>query len=86
MMRNSRQLAAVFAALLLAGAALARADGLQRESGSVWAAETDCSREAFKHFPDYTADSNAKRENYRRACLRAKGLPAENGSVPIPGN
>jgi hypothetical protein len=85
-MRFSRQLAAIFAALLLAGAARAHADSLQRESSSIWAAETECSREAFKQFPDYTADSNAKRENYRRACLRAKGLPAENGSVPTAGN
>jgi hypothetical protein len=70
----------------VAVASPSRADDAQRGAQSKWAQETECSREAFKHFPDYTPESNANRENYRRACLRARGLPAESGRVAPQGN
>ena len=41
----------------------------------------DCTRKAFKAFPDYTPAGNAQRENYRRACLRSKGLPSPDGAA-----
>jgi hypothetical protein len=86
MMRFKWKALAIIGVLAAAGAASARADSLQRDSTGVWAQETECSREAFKHFPDYTPESNAKRENYRRACLRAGGLPAESGPATSPNN
>jgi len=70
----------------LAAATPARADDQQRNAQSKWAQETECSRQAFKQFPDYTPESNANRENFRRACLRAHSLPAESGRVAPQGN
>jgi hypothetical protein len=56
------------------------------ESNSVWAVADRCAREAARLFPDYTPQSNADRENYRRACLRANNEPAPNGQAAISNN
>jgi len=40
----------------------------------------NCTRAAYKQFPDHTADANAKREAARLKCLRASNLPAETAS------
>ena len=70
----------------VAAVAPARADDAQRSAQTKWAQESECSRQAFKQFPDYTPEANANRENFRRACLRARGLPADSGRVTPQGN
>ena len=71
-----------FAALALP--APAGADEKQQSSDTEWRAMDGCAREAFQKFPDYTHESNLKREAYRRACLRKKGLPAPDDPLPQP--
>lgn len=64
-------LAALF--LPLAGA---RADPNQQTATGAWRSADDCAKAAFKQFPDYTPESNAKREAMRLECLRNHRLPA----------
>jgi hypothetical protein len=76
-------------AVLLVGilAALApaasRASERSQLSNSKWHASDQCTREAFRRFPDYNADSNSKRETFRRQCLRAQNLPVPDGGTPL---
>jgi hypothetical protein len=68
--------------LACALAAPAQAGSLQqRDANTEWQIANDCTRKAFKAFPDYTPVGNAERENYRRACLRGKGLPSPDGAA-----
>jgi hypothetical protein len=79
-MRRSTLLAVVSLACVLA--ASAQAGSLQeRNAEAEWQTANDCTRKAFKAFPDYTPVGNADRENYRRACLRGKGLPSPDGAA-----
>jgi hypothetical protein len=55
----------------------------QQDSAQKWRVTDDCARTAFAKFPDYTPESNARRENYRRACLRINGLPAPDGPAAV---
>ncbi|HXP31725.1 MAG TPA: hypothetical protein VN832_11580 [Stellaceae bacterium] len=71
-----------FAALALP--APAGADEKQQTSDAQWRAMDGCAHEAFRKFPDYTHESNLKREAYRRSCLRKKGLPAPDDPLPQP--
>jgi hypothetical protein len=68
------------AAALLAHPALA--DDRLHQSNVVWKAIDGCAREAAKSYPDYTAESLAKREAQRRLCLRRGNLPG--GDEPEP--
>jgi len=61
----------------------ARADANQKNSSAAWRQADRCAQQAFQKFPDYTAESNAKREAARRACLRDHRLP-EPGSAAAP--
>ncbi|MGO8918423.1 MAG: hypothetical protein ACLQJR_21190 [Stellaceae bacterium] len=70
-------------ALSLAGTLPAMADANWKTSSSVWRAMDNCNKAARKAFPDYTRESNAKREAARQNCLRAGNLPGE-GSAPPP--
>jgi len=45
-----------------------------------WHAADDCSREAFKKYPDYTQEGAAKRDAYLRQCLRDHRLPPPGNS------
>jgi hypothetical protein len=63
-------------------AAPARADDPMRKSTTQWHTMDDCSRQAFRKYPDYTAEANAKREAFRRLCLRNKSLPAPETTTP----
>lgn len=65
--------------LAIASVLPAHADENLKSSDRVWHAMDQCAHDAFQKFPDYTAQSNQKREAYRRACLRKKGLPAPDG-------
>ena len=53
-----------------------------KQSESVWKLRDQCRRNAFKQFPDYTAESNAKRERAEQRCLEAYNLPALPPSAP----
>jgi hypothetical protein len=55
----------------------------EQDSTHKWRMADNCARAAFAKFPDYTPDSNARRENYRRACLRVNGLPAPDGPAAV---
>jgi hypothetical protein len=61
--------------LALAGAARAA----ETEQGVVvikkWATMDQCAKKAQAAFPDFTADSNAKRDAQLRACLEGQNLP-----------
>jgi hypothetical protein len=67
------------AATLLVAAALlplaARADAPQQNSNQAWLSADQCAKEAFRQFPDFTAQSNKKREALRLECLRNHRLP-----------
>jgi hypothetical protein len=78
MNRLHNALAAVALTLLTIAPALAQSKGVNE---SIWAAADRCANQAARLFPDYTPQSNAARENYRRACLRAHNLPAPNGQA-----
>ena len=82
--RPSFILAAAMAAVLLS-LMPARADDSQTNANMAWKQGDACARAAFKKFPDYTAESNAKREAARRTCLRNHRLPEpapEAGNMP----
>jgi hypothetical protein len=72
------------AAMALAGAPRAAADQNWKASSAVWKAMDKCTQEARKAYPDYTRESNAKREAARQACLRASNLPGEASAPPSP--
>jgi hypothetical protein len=70
--------------LVLLGAAVAlalprpaSADANWKNSQAVWSQMDKCTRAAQKAYPDYTRESNAKREATRQLCLRASNLPGE---------
>ncbi len=75
-------------ALLLGLAALwlptpAGADQNWKTSSAVWRAIDKCIDAAQKAFPDYTPESNAKREA-RQKYLQAGNLPGEPSPPPAP--
>ncbi len=89
--RRRNFLGAVLFALCAASWALAppeaRAGGSQeQESQQKWHMADVCMRAAFKKFPDYTPEGNARRENFRRACMRDNGLPAPDGPAALRTN
>ena len=43
-------------------------------SSKAWNAESTCSRNAWKKYPDYTTEAAAKRDAETNACRKAKGL------------
>lgn len=74
-------------ALLLTWAALAlpnpaSADANWKSNSAVWRAEDHCTQAAQKAYPDYTPESNAKREEARQSCLRGNNLPAATATQP----
>lgn len=68
------------ASVLLAPAALA-ADLNQQNAFAAWKTGDSCAQEAFKKYPDYTPEGNAKREEARRVCLRTHHLPAPDAAA-----
>jgi hypothetical protein len=83
LMAKTLRLALLIAA---AGALLlpdpAKADQNWKSSSAVWKAMDNCTRAAQKAYPDYTPESNAKREASRQACLRSANLPGEASPPP----
>lgn len=71
-------------AMALAAAPPAAADQNWKTSSAVWKAMDKCTQAARKAFPDYTRESNAKRETARQNCLRTGNLPGETGAPSPP--
>ena len=70
----NRSIVTLFAAAtLFAGAAEASQQGVQAMAN--WKVMDKCARLAQAAFPDYTADSNAKRDAKLKECLSANNLP-----------
>lgn len=82
----ARGRAAPAAALALLGLVLAapqsNAVSKWKQSSSVWQQIDKCNRAAIKAFPDYTPESLAKREAFRRNCLRQANLPDDVTTPP----
>lgn len=72
------------ALLALAGSALAA----ETQQGAIvirkWATMDQCTKKAQAAFPDFTSDSNAKREAQLRACLQSQNLPPRAPLPPPP--
>jgi hypothetical protein len=47
-----------------------------------WAGTDRCAQAAQKAFPDYTAESNAKREANLQQCLAGQNLPPRESVIP----
>ena len=60
-------------ALLAAGPAAATQSGLTAIRN--WHAMDDCAHKAQQAFPDFTAESNAKRDAKLKECLEEHNLP-----------
>jgi hypothetical protein len=58
-----------------AGAPSAHAQDRGAASAQRWAQMDTCAKDAFTHFPDYTAEGLAQREAYIHKCLRDHNLP-----------
>lgn len=54
-------------------------------NSNLWKIEDNCNRSAIRAYPDYTPEALAKREAYRRTCLRGSNLPVTAGSPPSSG-
>jgi hypothetical protein len=46
----------------------------------------DCNKNAFLHYPDYTAEAAQQREFFVRKCLRDQRLPAWTGYNTQPAS
>jgi len=64
---------------LLSGAAEA-ATGQGNTAVQKWKTMDNCAKQAQAAFPDFTPDSNAKREAKLRDCLNANNLPPRQPS------
>jgi hypothetical protein len=53
-----------------------------KQSESVWKLRDQCRRSAFKQFPDYTAEANAKRDRAEQRCLEGNNLPTSPPQTP----
>ncbi len=82
-MRWTLSILPLVAAAALAAAPAARADQNWKTSSAVWKTMDDCTRAAQKAYPDYTRESNAKREAFRQKCLRNSNLPADSAAPPV---
>ena len=68
--------------MVLPAALPAMADTSWQSSSAVWKQMDNCTKAAFKAFPDYTREANAKREAARQNCLRGGNLPGDAGAPP----
>ena len=71
--RMNRVAIALLLLLAVPGTALATQQGNLAIQN--WKSMDVCSRQAQVAFPDYTADSNAKRDAAIKDCLEGKNLP-----------
>jgi hypothetical protein len=83
-MRSKLALALLSIVVLLWLPGAAVADWQWKTNSAIWRLRDACTMQAQKAYPDYTPESNAKREKARDACLRANNLPPEGSSTPPP--
>jgi len=78
----------MFLLALVACAALAPAHAQDRGASSEhrWEAMNTCNKDAFTHYPDYTAEAAKQREVYVRKCLRDQRLPEWTGYGTQPAS
>jgi hypothetical protein len=74
----------VFAAALMlaAGPAMATQQGVNAMAS--WKTMDSCAKQAQARFPDFNADSNAKRDDMLRQCLESNNLPPRQPETPAP--
>jgi hypothetical protein len=58
------------------------ADDALTTSAKLWKAQDKCALAVRKQFPDYTKESNAKRERAFQMCLLGNNLPPHGSSTP----
>ena len=69
----NRIAAALLATVVAAGTAQASQQGVVVEKN--WKTMDTCTRQAQTAFPDFTAESNAKRDAKLKECLAGRNLP-----------
>jgi hypothetical protein len=77
----------LLAATLCLPLAAAHADMMGDEfklNSNVWKNNDTCARQAFKQFPDYTPEGNAKRAHAMQQCLAASNAPPRASLNPKP--
>jgi hypothetical protein len=77
-----RRLGLVVFALAALAPAVAFADGQGVQLMKKWVGSDACSQQAYRHFPDYTADSLARRDLDFKKCLAGSNLPPRD--IPPP--
>jgi len=77
-----RQLGPVTFALVALMPAVSLADAQGQQIIKRWAGADRCSQQAFRAFPDYTAESLAKRDQAYKQCLAGGNLPPRD--IPPP--
>lgn len=83
-MRSKLDLAIPLTVALLWLPAAAVADQQWKSNSAIWKLRDTCTTQAQKAYPDYTPESNAKRQKAREDCLRASNLPVDGSSAPAP--
>jgi hypothetical protein len=81
-----RLIAPAVAALVLvsAGSAMATQAGVNAMLG--WKTMDSCAKQAQARYPDFTADSNAKRDAMLKACLQQNNLPPRQLDTSTPAH
>ncbi|HUI35489.1 MAG TPA: hypothetical protein VLX67_08185 [Stellaceae bacterium] len=77
-----RRLGPVTFALVALMPAVSLADGQGEQLMKRWAGADRCSQQAYRAFPDYTAESLAKRDQAFQQCLANGNLPPRD--IPPP--
>jgi hypothetical protein len=77
-----RQVGFVVFALAALVPAIANADPQGQQLMKQWVGSDRCSLQAYRAFPDYTADSLAKRDQALQTCLATGHLPPRD--LPPP--
>ena len=77
-----RRLGPVTFALVALMPAVGRADGQGQQIMRKWVGSDRCSQQAYRAFPDYTAESLAKRDQAFQQCLANGNLPPRD--IPPP--
>ena len=55
---------------------------LTKPSETAWRGMDNCKRQAWKHYPDYTQESNANRDRALTQCLATGNLPPAAPNSP----
>jgi hypothetical protein len=83
-MRYKLRLALLLTVALLGLPDVAFADQNFKTNSAIWKLRDVCTMQAQKAYPDYTPESNAKRQKALDTCLRQNNLPVEGSSAPAP--